>query len=61
LAFRRSSKGCKRAAEAEVVAVRELEKPQREELIFCKVSLAFRRSSKGCRRAAEAGVVAVRE
>jgi hypothetical protein len=61
LAFRRSSKGCKRAAEGEVVAVREWEKPQEEELIFCKVSLAFRRSSKGCKRAAEAGVVAVRE
>jgi hypothetical protein len=60
LAFMRRSKGCKRAAEAEVVAVREWEKPQEEELIVCKVSLAFRRSSRGCKRAAEAGVVAVR-
>jgi hypothetical protein len=49
LAFRRSSKGCKRAAEAEVEAVRELEKLQREELIFCKVSLHFGGAAKAVR------------
>ncbi len=60
MAFRRSSKGYKRAAEAEVVAMREWEKPPEEELFFFRVSLAFRRSSRGCKRAAEAEVVAVR-
>ncbi len=49
MAFRRSSKGYKRAAEAEVVAVREWEKPQEEELIFCNVSLHLGGAAKAVR------------
>jgi hypothetical protein len=61
ITFRMGSRGCKRAAEAGVVAARVGEAARGGIGSFLKVSLAFRRSSKGCMRVAEAGVVAVRE
>jgi hypothetical protein len=53
LAFRRCSKGCKRAAEAEVVAVREWEKPPEDKLFFVRSVLHLGGAAKGCKRSGE--------